>query len=302
MYRQDGTRCTKNLVADHTYSDKSAFGPAVYQKAAIMELDAGHASRSDGRPHKVRYSHLDIDKLFDDDTTYWNELYNTDGVGYPVESDPGRWLKLTLRQPAGNGEVVAYDFVDKDLTGTLKSYIIEGSQDGANWTTLTNATYGVWNEETGAYDAPTTEAGQWYSTQSAFAANRVLGENEGFRIPGRPNWTGPAALAEVSHVFVTSNAVLEAEGSVSIGDLEVDCASGGTIKGFALKPTGTLSLVNVPRSQSGFVLPMTFEDVAGLSNLENWTVKLNGVAKAASVVVKDGVPRVYLPGVMLIVY
>lgn len=302
MYRQDGTRCTMNLVADHTYSSKTAFGPTVWPKAAIMELDAGHASLSEERIYKTRYASLDIDKLFDDTTSYWHELFSVDRVDYPVESDPKRWLKLTLRQPVGNGEVVAYDFVDYDLTGTLKTYVIEGSQDGAEWTVLTNATFGVWNEGTGTYDKPEIAAQQWYSTLTAFAANRVLAANEGFRIPGRPSWNGPAALAEVSHVFVTSNAVLEAEGSVSIGDLEVDCASGGTLKGFALKPTGTLSLVNVPRSQSGFVLPMTFENVAGLSNLENWTVKLNGVAKAASVVVKDGVPRVYLPGVMLIVY
>ena len=301
MYRSDGTRCSKNLVQDHSYTTLG-FGAEVRPKSAIMELDAGHVSWSDGRLHKVGYTSQDIDKLFDDSaSTLWRDYYY-DGTDYPVESSPSRWLVMTLRQPLDNGEVVAYDFVDKDLTGTLKSWRIEASQDGVNWTTLTNATFGVWNEGTGTYDKPEIAAQQWYSTLTAFAANRVLAANEGFRIPGRPNWTGPAALAEVSQVFVTSNAVLEAEGSVSIGDLVVDCASGGTIKGFALKPTGTLSLVNVPRPQSGFVLPMTFEGVSGLSNLENWTVKLNGVAKQASVVVKDGVPRVYLPGMMLIVY
>lgn len=301
MYGSDGTRCSKNLVADHRYSS-TGFGPTVYPKAVPMELDGGHLTFSDGRLHRVRYASMDIGKLFDDSSdSNWQDLY-ADATDYPVESTPARWIKMTLRQPIGNGEVVAYDFVDYDLTGTLKTYMIEGSQDGASWTVLTNATYGVWNEGTGAYDKPAIAAKQWYSTFTDFAANRVLGENEGFRIPGRPDWNGPAALANVSQVLVTSNAVLAAEGSVSIGALAVDCASGGTLKGFVMKPVGTLSLVNVPRSRSGFILPITFDDVAGLTNLEKWTIRLSGVAKPAKAVVKDGKVRIFLPGFMLIVF
>lgn len=303
MYGSDGIRCCKNLVSDHIQESLGENkGFAVNPKSAIMELDAGHVSWSDGRRHKVMYSTQDISALFDDSSdTRWRDFY-IDGVDYPVDSNSGRWIKMTLRQPIGNGEVVAYDFVDYDLTGTLKTYMIEGSQDGASWTVLTNATYGVWNEGTGAYDKPAIAAKQWYSTFTDFAANRVLGENEGFRIPGRPAWDGPAALANVSQVLVTSNAVLAAEGSVSIGDLAVDCASSGTIRGFAFKDVGTLSLLNVPRSQGGFVLPLAFEDVSGLSNLENWTIRLNGVAKPAKAVVKDGKVRIFLPGFILEVF
>ena len=312
MYNTSGVRCNKGLVCDHNSSaaSGSTFGPTITPKNNAMELDPGHATFSDGRQHKVGYNSEDLHAVFDDNSsTKWFEYVIGDNGRAPTESLPARWIKITMRQKADAGEIVAYDMVETHSTASgkvtypIKVYTIEASHDGVEWTMLTNATYGVWNADTGTFDDPTSAltANKWYSTLTDFAANRVLGENEGFRIPGRPDWDGPAALANVSQVFVTSNAVLEAEGSVSIGALAVDCASGGTLKGFALKPTGTLSLVNVPRSRSGFVLPMTFEDVSGLSNLENWKVKLNGVVKPAGVVVKDGVPRVYLPGGVLIV-
>ena len=301
LYDAVGVRCNKGLVCDHEMFGLSS-GYRVKAKPFILELDPGHVSFSDGRDHKVLYTGDDIGKLFDDDSSSkWRDYY-IDQINYPVESNSARWIKITSRLPADAGEVVSYDFATASATYMVKSYMIEGSQDGVLWTTLTNATFGTYNEDSGTYDSPAISAHQWYSTLSTVAANRVLGEDEGFAIPGRPEWNGPAALANVSQVFVTSNAVLEAEGSVSIGSLVVDCASGGMLKGFSLKPTGTLSLVNVPRSSNSFVLPMTFEDVSGLSNLEDWTVRLNGKVKAASVVVRDGVARVFRPGCLFVVY
>ena len=242
--------------------------------------------------------------MFDDNSSSkWRDYY-IDQINYPVESNSARWIKITSRLPADAGEVVSYDFATASATYMVKSYMIEGSQDGVLWTTLTNATFGTYNEDSGTYDIPAISAHQWYSTLSTVAANRVLGEDEGFAIPGRPEWNGPAALANVSQVFVTSNAVLEAEGSVSIGSLVVDCASGGTIKGVTLKPSGTLALVNVPRATGGrFALPIAFEGVSGLENFTNWTLSVDGVEKssrAAHIVVENGVAYLVRSGFLVI--
>jgi len=315
MYNTSGARCNKGLVCDHILNradPSSSFDIRITPKKNAMELDPGHATFSDGRTHKVGYTSENLVSVFDDDSsTRWFEYKVGDNGNYPVEGTSARWIKFTMRQKADAGEVVAYDMVETHSTKSgaytypIKAYMIEASQNGVVWTTLTNTTFGIWNEDTGTYTDPTSTltANKWYSSFATFAANRVLGENEGFRIPGRPTWNGPAALANVSSVSVVSNAVLEAEGDVALGALKIDASSGGTIRGVSLKATGSIEVVNLPKAGSGmFEMPIVFEDVTGLENLSAWSFTVEGRPRPAdSFRVADGKLYYFAPGAMIII-
>lgn len=108
-----------------------------------------------------------------------------------------------------------------------------------------------------------------YNGTTAFAANAQHVGYETAQPPQKP------VLNNVDAVGVASGATLSTTDGVTIKGLSVDMDGAGTISGFAFAEEGVL---NVENCQTGgtVVLPGTYENVTGLSNLANWTVFVNG--------------------------
>jgi hypothetical protein len=87
------------------------------------------------------------------------------------------------------------------------------------------------------------------------------------------NWP---VLNNVSSVSVSSGAVLEALGEVTIPNLRVDASGAGTIRNFAFAPGGTFDVVNLPQDETIVRLPGTYENCVGFDNLSDWNLTVEG--------------------------
>ena len=210
---------------------------------------------------------------------------------------PDRRLSFAMRLTNGTPEIVRYDFCSSTMNSTTQgttsvsncpsTFSLEGSRDGSSWTVLHAITNNAIN----------SVGGRWVSDDTPFNKQYT---NIGFSVTGHT--TGVVPLANVRSVSVAAGATLRAIGDVSpIQGLAVDANGAGTIDGFAFSSAAgcTLNVLNAG-SFNALPLPGTYLNVTGLENVKNWTVALNGEAKAnVRAVVSGGSIMIVKKGLIL---
>ena len=301
LYTTNGVRKNVGLAyerANYRNSDNYYF----YSTPSELPfaLARNHATYQNRGENRWDRAERDLQVVFDDAAGQpWVLTKQNSGRDCPLEYDSSRWMPIVMRLDETAGPIVAYDFVAGNASYILKSWTVEGSLDGGDWHTLTNAVFGD-------ASAPAVAAGCWYSDPAEqFASGRILPEGKGFPIPGMCPAPAVAAaqLSGVSSVFVAPGATLSANGSVTLSRLGADpsASESCTIKGFTFASSGVLSLSSAP-SGAAVDVPMVFEDVKGLENIANWQVSFDGKMRSGYCIdVADGRLRVRRRGFALLV-
>jgi hypothetical protein len=253
-----------------------------------------------GRPGKWYYYKSGLyglakitDQSTNSSSTFIGWYYDAGSTANASSIDrPDRRLSFAMRLTNGTPEIVRYDFCSSTMTAASVSncpstFSLEGSCDGSNWTVL----HAITN------NAVNSAGGRWVSDDTEFSTQYT---NTGFPVTGHT--TGVVPLANVRSVSVAAGATLRAIGNASpIKGLVVDANGAGTIDGFAFSSDDgcTLNVLNAGSFQA-LSLPGTYLNVTGLENVKNWTVAINGVAKAnVSAVVSDGSIMIVKKGLVL---
>ena len=238
----------------------------------------------------------------------------------PKVDDPTTWLRVVMRLSDEDAVVDSYDLYFnngpyKPEVSTSyghinpKNYTVYGSTDGLNWDVLHDVQDNLSDDPAlnGGMPIPADKAGSatyWVATSNAWNSADAT-YHKGFRISGSTSASRPKPLCNVSTVSVSDGGVLKCAASekIELSSVTVDCtAEEGTIDGFTLAESGTLSVKNYTRPSKGDVeLPIRFENVDGLQDVAQWGLKINGKRSVYGIEVKDGKVRVVAPGILLLV-
>ena len=220
---------------------------------------------------------------------------NAQGEYIPVvATDRSTWVSLVMRLPSDAGVADSYDFASTwagDWTDRQpKSWMMEGSRDGL-----------LWDELHSVEDGGAKAAYRWYSTGEDVGKDiSAASHTGGFKIDGIS--AAPHKVLDPSaSIRVDAGAVLVADGVVEVGGLVVDAEGVGIVDGFSFLPNGTLNVLNMPESGMA-VLPGTYRNVSGFSNIGDWVLEIDGVAASKhSISVAGGVLRILPAGFRFIV-
>ena len=301
LYTTNGVRRNKGLVYERTPEppilDETYYSTPAELPFALARNHVTYQNSGTNRWHK-NSAERDLGSAFDDVKEQpWILTSHNNGMKGPVESDSSRWLPIVMRLDESAGPITAYDFVSGNADYVAKLWTVEGSLDGGDWHTLTNAVFGDGS-------APAIAAGKWYSEPEVdFTADRILPEGKGFPLPGWCPADQTTPLSGVSSVFVAPGATLSTEGGVTLNRLGADpsAAEPCTVRGFSFAEEGVLTLP-CELSRATADLLIAFEDVEDLENVANWAVSCGGSVKNGySVTVVDGGLRVQKSGLMMIV-
>ena len=300
LYTTNGVRRNKGLVYERTPEppilDETYYSTPAELPFALARNHVTYQNSGTNRWHK-NSPKRDLGSAFDDVKGQpWILSSHNNGTAGPVEGDPSRWLPIVMRLDESAGPITAYDFVCGNADYVAKLWTVEGSLDGGDWHTLTNAVFGDGS-------APAIAAGKWYSEPEVdFTADRILPEGKGFPLPGWCPADQTTPLSGVSSVFVAPGATLSTEGGVTLNRLGADpsAAEPCTVRGFSFASDGVLTLpCELPGSTADLLI--TFEDVEDLENVANWSVSCDGRIKGGySVSVVNGKLRVQKSGLTVI--
>lgn len=262
LYDAAGARQNLNLSYTPAYTSGDRQADATWP-------DLTPGSVKVGRPGTRSYAGVahDLGKLFVDG---YNDSvtirYLTNDVGVVLhKDDPSSWIPIVMRLTNGVSEVVAYDiqtFFNNSIAKRWpKTVRMEGSRDGVAWDWLGDH----------EFDHSFSGNTKWLAKGSANSAGA-----DGVKIRGAS--ADAFVLSNVTSVAVSSGAVLRTFDDVMLSSIEVDCNDCGTIQGFSLAESGTLNIVNAPKSPT-FSLPNFLSGVANAENLANWTLKIGGAVK-----------------------
>ena len=235
-----------------------------------------------------------VDSLFADSVKRWWG-WTKDGRSV-VTNDESTWMHAYMRLPQGANPVTSYDFINSRFSGrNILAYTLYGSADGESW------------DELDVVDSVGGNNQYWYfgggykpsgTTEEVAAA---ISHHEGGRAINAYPQVLARPFAKSSGVQVAAGATLEATGcGAELSSLVVDMAGMGTIRNFTLPKNGTIEVLSGSKAEGD--LPGTYENVVGLENVRNWTVKINGKIKTgASVTYVNGKLQLIRSGLMLIV-
>ena len=270
LFDANGVRCNTNLeyVAR---TAKSAALSNIYLDPGETDYCRGPGALHDGAASGSAPLYVDHDpaKLFDGNSSTY--FYVAGPYDMTNEADSNSWIRLELRLGEGVGEVtsfdlLAYDYSKNDGVYTPTAWSVEGSDDGAHWTTLFTTN--------GLAPADYTN-NKWFSDGSDFSAS---GTHTG--IGFKTATDGMNLTPGIRSIHVATNAVLLLEGSAAatVNKLVVDVAGMGTVKGVALASSGTVDIVgDLPAD--GAMIPAELSGLAGYSSLASgWTFTRNGGA------------------------
>ena len=210
-----------------------------------------------------------FDEEFGDGYNFRFARYGTGGE--PALDYPGRWISFVAHFGPKVSEVVSYDYVAcKNVYSTSlqmpKSFSLEGSHDGENWTMLSDVT-----------NAPNhTLINKWVSDGESYDAS-VSRKGKGYAVVGHDG-DDLSVLESVESIGVAHGALLTAEATepIEVDTLQVNVEDGvGTLANFRLAANGTLR-VNAPKGQRAVTLPLDFSGVSGLDCAASWDIEVNG--------------------------
>jgi autotransporter-associated beta strand protein len=242
---------------------------------------------------------LTLDRAFDGvytDFAAWGARYEFSNKLIPVQNNPDSWVSVVMRLRDGGNEVAGLDFANSsggwssDWNSSISNFMVEASLDGINWNILTNVEAAsvhydgnMWSCQGGYIDGEETHK---VRNPNSFPDGTL--HAKWYPLSGRPEVL-PSVLDSVGTVSVSGGGVLrlEGDGDVTLSDVCVDAASGGTIDGFSFAESGTLSVVNAP-SEGSAELPLNIVGTDGVSKLASWNLSVNGKATTRRKVVVSG--------------
>ena len=208
--------------------------------------------------------------------------------------DSDSWIVFVLRLPDASRRVAAFDFVtalrgpgdkggDPNTSANVdtfyvmapRTYLLEGSFDGADWHEL----YSESDHNANHISYKTSSQRFWASSDGtvAFAPGSMRqAAGFGFISPSGASSAYGTALRNVSSVSVAHGAALTLVGDVAkIGGLSFDAAGGiGDFANVTLADGGTIDFANVPAD--GVVLPVDWTGWNNREALLNWTLTIDG--------------------------
>ena len=228
------------------------------------------------------------------------ELLNQNGTwngqvmfaSVPTEADP-IVISVKLRWWTATTKLCGYNFLKKGnmntgvMAGFPVSWIVETSSDGTTWVEVDRRT---------DCDPPTTA---WRAAGFSGSGTRTTETTTSgttatyFPIAGCEGG-GAGGFSASSVVRVDAGAVLDttyvADSERTISALEIDMAvGGGHITTFAPAANGVLDIVNFSGTLGENTdLGLTFDAIVNAANLNTWTVRVDGVAKAKRIAARDG--------------
>ena len=289
LYDADGRRQNVGLAYD--WPDPYPTNKTVYCEANYLTtLTPGGVAFGDSGWYKCfDYSstlfsqgrEVDIRRLFDDissdNQTPFNGRHCTSSSGssliVPTLENPEKWFRIVMRLTNGTPTIVSYDLSrgsgsDAETKGHPVYFGMEGSIDGLVWDELHAAT----PEDDHSADNGSASY-KWMSDGTAFKNAATLRPGLGYRFTHTHRELASRPLANVRKVSVSGGATLVTKDSFAISNLVLDATSPCTIDGFSFPddPSATLTIKNLPVTQSCVTLPCTFVNVTGLDNIDNWT-------------------------------
>lgn len=214
-----------------------------------------------------------------------------------IYGDESTYLKLVMHLGFGDCGPAQFDVVfgEKTAARQFKQFSIEGSLDGVNWVDI-------------AKDSPGDQviSETWSSSKWVYRNTEPSYGSLATHVNGLALLTGPAnatpSLDKVQSVSVAKDARLVCENkSIVIKGLAVAAVGAGTIVNATIAATGKLEIPDLSGRVS--VLPISFEDCAGVENIGDWTVTCGGKDKPGYglSIGADGKIHVTPPGVMILV-
>ena len=201
-------------------------------------------------------------------------------------------LVVVMRLPSAHvGKVVtAADLSNNPYYNDhAKSFTVESSSDGVNWTNR-----GSYN------DLSKADWSNWYGGSSHFAIAEATREVEG-------SGHGSCGLSDNVVVRVDSGATLDMSFVKTtenvLSALEFDAAvGGGTITDAAFASHGTINILNATKqSIKTLELPLTLARATDVDNLKNWTLLIDGVELSGyRCRYVNGMVKFTPPGLMLV--
>ena len=235
----------------------------------------------------------------------WKNMNNFFRCSSPVvdPENPDSWLGFGMRLADDAKPVSGYNIMPGDDKHYPVSWTVEVSDNGTEWTEV----------EAQSDFAPVTPAypffydGEKVSIENAPAV--VRGKPiEYFKFSGYKRNGLEADAAKAVSLQVDNGASVDFTAFTvapqKIGSITVDMAAGGgTILGGSAASGGTVVIKNADQGFSlGTALPLVLDGLADRSNLETWSVVVDGVEKGYRVTVaSDGHLLVVNPGLTVIV-
>jgi hypothetical protein len=197
----------------------------------------------------------------------------------PVNDDEETWIYVTMRVPA-DVKVCSYDFSaynnGKYKDAGLKDFELQGSLDGAVWTTID-----------GKSGCVAKKNERWNSDESYV---EVGGRHCGFEIDS----SIPLAdrneefASRISDVRVDGGATLSLQGDVRLSKLTVDISDAGQIVGGEVAETGSLTIIGTVNDSTA--LPLNVTGMKNVQNFERWSVSVNGsIQPTVKALIRNGV-------------
>ena len=268
FFDKDNLRTGLNLAMAGASVSSANYNPSVYREN-VFPGSVALGRRQDYVNNGYTYANM-FDGICE--TYGWVDLriggWTTKMI--PTPNDPSTWVTFVMRLADGAAEPKSYDWGCYGVgeNGKPKNWLLEGSYDGVLWYTVDDVT-----------DGPGTTNSK-YSFQWAFNGSGdglAMGTADAPHTNGR-RFTVLEAASPVAYgqtVSVATGAVLEGSGDIVLSSLKVDPASGGTIRNVAFTENGSIDVAS--KFDGGeAVIPLTFENVAGLENVANWSVSVAG--------------------------
>ena len=198
------------------------------------------------------------------------------------ESD---WISIEMRMTNGTPEIAYYDIgmgtklVEGQADGNrnIRAWDLMGSTDGWHWQKLHSI-------DDSRSDDPNqilkqrpyswVWMGQYAVINSAESADTVHDTTKLQPIDGHLSDPPPMPLANVEYVSVAQDAVLEADGDITLSSFKVSGTGAGTIRGFSLAPSCSVDVVDVPDFTGCLNLGLTFDGSSPADSA--WTLTVDG--------------------------
>lgn len=200
--------------------------------------------------------------------------------------NPDMWIMFDLRLTNGTPEIAYYDLAvrygqtDTTTANTnlnLRSWSLLGSTDGWNWNELHSISDSKSDDPEQKLKLPNNN-NYWMAQGSDTKWNTAATKHNTEKlqpISGHLSSPPPMPLANVEAVTVENNAVLEADGDITLSKFRV-AANGvaGTVKGFTLAQNCSLDVTDLPERPESFDVPINFD---GMSPGDaTWSLKVGG--------------------------
>jgi len=263
-----------------------AHAPTAPSNSEQKTLQFGEIAICDRRGKRVNLNaavsgHWTTSRLCDGDTTtssYYEDLPNAYALTMTPSSASG-WA----------GEAVAYQFAIETTYGGV------ADKTPCSWEVYTRtSSTDAWTLIDSHLNEPVTAV----NTSAPWAA-----WNGGDPwIFTQKTWTPQAAFDAATEVSVAAGATLDVSSTGAatvIGNLSVDAAGAGTLKGGMLAASGTISVINYDRTN--VVLPLTFVGTTAPASLDGWTVSINGQVRRSWGLSYDGTHLRLMPSGSLVI-